>query len=118
MPDRRAAGRALAALTCCASLLIGAVQAADVPRFRSQPDTVTPALSTHLLTPTEQAYVASLPIVRVAVPDPPAEPYEFIGADGVISGIHPEMLVTLGKAFGIRMQPVVLHGWPAVLQAA
>jgi len=118
MADKRAVARVLALLALCAGLLAEVVQSADVPRFRRQPDPVTPVLSSHLLTPKEQAYVASLPIVRVAVPDPPAEPYEFIGADGVISGIHPEMLVTLGRAFGIRMQPVVLHGWPAVLQAA
>ncbi|HEY0858004.1 MAG TPA: transporter substrate-binding domain-containing protein [Albitalea sp.] len=110
--------RVLAGIALCAGLQLGLAQPAGTPHFRSHADSAVPALGAQLLTPEERAYLARLPTVRVAVPTPPAEPYELIGADGEISGIHPEMLLALGQAFGIRMTPVVLTGWPAVLEAA
>jgi two-component system sensor histidine kinase EvgS len=98
--------------------LCAAGQPAAQPRFRAPPDAAAPSAATQLLTDEERAYVAALPVVRVAVPSPPAEPYEVIGGDGVVSGIHVEMLTAIGRAFGIRMAPVVVQGWPAVLEAA
>ncbi len=108
----------LAGMALCAGLQLGFAQPAGTPHFRAHADPAVPALGAQLLTASERAYLAQLPTVRVAVPTPPAEPYELIGADGEITGIHPEMLLALGNAFGIRMTPVVLPGWPAVLEAA
>ena len=95
-------------------------------RFRARSDvsasapTSAPAsaLTQQLLSEAERNFIASLPVVRVGVPTPPAQPYESISPDGVVSGIHPDMLTALGAAFGIRMVPVQLPNWSAVLQAA
>lgn len=93
---------------------------AEPLRFRVQAAAAvpSPALSEQLLTPQERAFIAGLPAVRVAVPMPPSQPYETISPAGEVSGIHPDMLVALGKAFGIRMVPVPMPSWSATLQAA
>lgn len=71
-----------------------------------------------VLSPEERAFIARLPEIRVAVPLPAAQPYEYIGADGLITGIHPEMLMALSRIFGLRVRPVVLPDWPSMLKAA
>ena len=75
-------------------------------------------LSPQVLSAEERAFIAALPVVRVAVPLPPAQPYEVLGPDGEVSGIHPEMLMALGQAFGLRLQPLLMPSWSAALQAA
>jgi ABC-type amino acid transport substrate-binding protein len=75
------------------------------------------ALGLQLLTPEERAFVRALPEVRVGVPVPLAQPYEAVAVDGVVSGIHPDMLAALGRAFGIRMKPLLMPSWSATLQA-
>lgn len=111
-----------AGATCCAVALAASAgaQALAQPayRFRAQPSAAAPVISPQVLTAEERAFLAQLPEVRVAVPQPPARPYEQIGADGVISGIHPDMLVALARAFGFRVRPVVLGSWSEVLAAA
>jgi two-component system, NarL family, sensor histidine kinase EvgS len=76
------------------------------------------ALAASLLTAEQRAFVAALPEVRVGLARPTAEPYERLGPDGEVSGIHPEMLRLLGRAFGIRLRPVLLPSWSAALEAA
>ncbi len=75
-------------------------------------------LSPEGLTPEERRFIAGLPELRVAVPLPPARPYEVIAPDGQMSGIHPDMLLALARTFGLRLKPVVLPSWSSVLQAA
>jgi ABC-type amino acid transport substrate-binding protein len=49
---------------------------------------------------------------------PAFEPYEVIGADGLITGVHPDMLARLGRSLGLRLRPVVFDSFPAALDAA
>lgn len=74
-------------------------------------------LGADVLTPQEQAFLATLPEVRVVVPLPAARPYEIWGEDGTLTGIHPEMLSHLARAFGLRLRPLPVQGWTAALQA-
>lgn len=69
------------------------------------------------LTPQEWQYLKELPELRVGVARPGFRPYEVIGDDGVITGLHPEMLASLGKAFGLRIRPIVFDQWSEVLDA-
>jgi two-component system sensor histidine kinase EvgS len=110
----------LAALLC-GPPPAGAQGAASAPehRFRA---TVDGSLGKVLLGPQvlseeERAFIARLPEIRVAVPLPPAAPYESIDASGLVSGIHPDMLVALGRGFGLRLKPVVMPNWSEALAA-
>ncbi len=71
-----------------------------------------------MLSAEERVYRAQLPEVRVALPLPAFRPYEVISVDGAISGIHPDMLVSLGRALGLRLKPVVFNSWSESLEAA
>jgi len=71
-----------------------------------------------VLTEQERAFVRGLPEVRVAITERAMPPFERIEADGVVGGIHPEMLVALARAFGIRLRPVMYPTWSSALQAA
>lgn len=104
---------ALAGLTGLVSL----AAAAPNYRFREPTAPALEATGAQALTPQERAYIASLPEIRVALPLPPPRPFEVISADGEISGIHPEMLVALARAYGLRLRPVVLPDWPSALAA-
>jgi two-component system sensor histidine kinase EvgS len=75
-------------------------------------------LGQQVLSADERAFVAALPAIRVAVPTPPSRPYEEVGADGAVTGIHPEMLVYLAKAFGLKLAPVAMPSWSAALEGA
>ncbi|MBI5721829.1 MAG: transporter substrate-binding domain-containing protein [Burkholderiales bacterium] len=107
------------------ALMAGAALAADaVPHFRAPEAgfaTVSGAASQPLggsvLSEAERAFIAALPEVRVALTARAMPPFERIEADGLVTGIHPEMLTALGRAFGIRMRPVVYPTWSAALQA-
>lgn len=102
-------------------LLAGPVMAAPDYRFTStSPSAGAPgtAFSQQALSADELAFIKALPEIRVGLPTPPTEPYESIGPDGEISGIHAQMLVALARTFGLRLKPVVLPDWSATLQAA
>lgn len=86
-------------------------------RFRSAGVATPVAVGAAVLTDEERAFVAALPEIRVAVPLPPARPYEIVDGHEV-SGIHPEMLQAMARTFGLRLRPVVLPSWSAVLEAA
>jgi two-component system, NarL family, sensor histidine kinase EvgS len=104
----KAAAAALSATTVPAAPLF----------FKASKTSVSPSLSTQVLTPEERAFVAALPEVRVAVPFPPYAPYELVSSTGEVSGLHPDMLVALGRAFGLRFKPVAYSTWSAAMEAA
>jgi len=87
-------------------------------RFRSAPAPGSLFVSALVLSEAERAFIAGLPEIRVAIARPPAQPYESISADGLVAGIHPEMLMALSQIFGLRVRPVVLPDWPSMLRAA
>ena len=99
-------------LACCVS-----AAPAQNYRFAAPSSSTATPVSANVLTPDERAFIAALPEVRVAVPLPPSRPYEAINADGLISGIHPEMLMALAQTFGIRLKPVVTPDWSSALAA-
>lgn len=109
-------------LLACAAivfvLLISTTPAHAVEHhFRASPPNAA-SLTLPLLSDDDRAFLAALPEVRVAIPLPPASPYERIDQDGLVTGIHPEMLVALSRAFGFRVRPVIYESWSAVLAAA
>lgn len=85
--------------------------------FRVPPLAASLSLGADVLTAQERAFVATLPEIRVAIPMPAARPYEVVDGSGEVSGIHPDMLGYLARAFGLRVRPVLLPGWSAALQA-
>lgn len=74
-------------------------------------------LSAQVLSPQERQFLQALPEVRVAVPDPPNQPYEVVSPAGEVSGIFPEMLSALATTFGLRLKPVQVQGWAGALAA-
>lgn len=105
----RLRGLAAAACRAGAALLVAgaahaqvqpppAAAAASAAFFRVPRLALPLALGPEVLTPQERAFVAALPELRVAIPVPPARPYEDVAADGEVSGIHPEMLSYLARA--------------------
>jgi two-component system, NarL family, sensor histidine kinase EvgS len=115
------AGAGLWAATAAAQAHAQAAPAAlSAPAAKVFRDTAPslPLNANALLTPDEQALVARLPVLRVAVTLPPPEPYEQISAQGEVSGIHPEMLVSLGKALGLRFTPLSYPTQRDALKAA
>jgi two-component system, NarL family, sensor histidine kinase EvgS len=106
------------ALLCGTCPAVAAEGAATGYRFKPQAADSTRIISAELLTPEERSFIAALPVVRVGVALPGNPPYELIGRDGEISGIHPEMLGALASAFGIRIEPVVFPDWASTLAAA
>ena len=93
--------------------------AAPEPRFRTAVNGTLGKvlLGPQVLSEEERAFIARLPEIRVAVPLPPAAPYETIDASGLVSGIHPDMLVALGRGFGLRLKPVLMPSWSEALAA-
>ncbi len=86
--------------------------------FRASKTSISPSLSAQVLTPEERAFIDALPEVRVAVPFPPYAPYELVSNAGEVSGLHPDMLVALARAFGLRLKPVAYSSWSAAMEAA
>lgn len=111
------------ALLCLTLALLGlawAAQAAEpaaTPRFAAPAQMTALRLGPEVLTPQERAFIAGLPEVRVAIPQPAVQPYEMISVEGVVSGIHPEMLGYLARAFGLRVRPVLVPSFADALQA-
>ncbi|WP_158218856.1 ATP-binding protein [Roseateles aquatilis] len=101
-------------------MLAGAASAQVQPasyHFR-QPSSGAPiALGPQVLSADEQAYLAALPEIRVAVGVPPPSPYQTVSSDGEIGGIHSEMLMYLTRAFGLKVRPVVVPNWGDALNA-
>ncbi len=87
-------------------------------RPASQGHGATGASASVVLTTQERAFLDQLPELRVAVPLPATLPYERVGTDGLVSGIHPDLLLALGHSLGLRMRPVLLPSWSAMLEAA
>lgn len=92
-------------------------QPAPAYRFRVPPGPPQVALNPAVLSEDERRFLAGLPEVRVALQRVGAPPFERVEPDGEISGLQAEMLGTLARALGIRLRPVVLDSWPAVLKA-
>ncbi len=103
-------------------LAAGGAPAADPPPgtrvFFHGPRLAAPlGLGPEVLTAQERAFIATLPELRVAIPLPAVRPYETVGTDGEVSGIHPDMLGHLANAFGLRVRPVLFPTFGAALEA-
>lgn len=86
-------------------------------RFRLPEGPPPVALSASVLSDEERAYLANLPEIRVALQRVGAPPYERVGADGEITGLQADILVTMARTFGLRLVPQVHPDWPSVLRA-
>ena len=107
------------ALLAAGALAVAFATLAAAPKFHfTQQPGGGPPISAALLSESERAFIAGLPVVRVGVARPGTLPYEQIDANGEVSGIHPDMLMALASAFGIRITPVVFADWPSTLKAA
>lgn len=95
----------------------GVAPAPAEAHFRLPAATTPLGLGPNVLTPQERAFIQALPELRVAVPQPAVRPYEVIGAAGEVSGIHPDMLGYLARAFGLRVRPVLYPSFAAALSA-
>jgi len=115
-PRRRAAGWLVLAvgLTCLLPWLPRASAQGGPPHFAAKEPAAALSLGADVLTAAEREFIARLPEVRVAIPLPPVRPYEVVGDDHAVSGIHPEMLGYLARAFGLRIRPVL---WPSFSDA-
>lgn len=91
--------------------------AAGAPFFRLPRLAASLSLGPEVLTDQERAFIAGLPEVRVAIPLPAVRPFEVLGPDGEVSGIHPEMLGYLANAFHLRVRPVLFPSFSAALDA-
>lgn len=87
-------------------------------RFRAATDPSPLRLGEQVLSEEERRFVAGLPELRVGLSLPPSRPYEVLAGNGEISGLHPELLMALGRLFGLRLKPVVLPDWSSLLKAA
>jgi two-component system sensor histidine kinase EvgS len=91
--------------------------AATSYRFKVPSGPAPVGIGPAVLTPEERAFLARLPEVRVALARAGAPPYERVAADGEISGLQPELLGYLARAFGLRIRPVVFPDWPSTLRS-
>ncbi|MBL8347633.1 MAG: transporter substrate-binding domain-containing protein [Rubrivivax sp.] len=118
----RAFGLALAMAGALLALASTAGAADVAPRFRPAASEASSgalvAPGAPVLTEGERAFLSGLPEVKVAVTARAMPPYERIETDGMVSGMHPEMLSALARAFGIRLRPVIYPNWTAALRAA
>lgn len=87
------------------------------PRFRATVALDSVGASARLLSDAERAFLAQLPEIRVAVPLPPFRPYEDVSPDRQISGIFPDLLSALARAFDLRVKPVIYPSWAEALKA-
>lgn len=116
--DSVAMRRTLTLLLCVLwALVVLAGPAQAQPRFRESVPATPLALGSEVLTEQERAFIDGLPEVRVVIPLPAARPYEVVSQDGEVSGIHPELLGYLARAFGLRVRPVLVQGWTQALDA-
>ena len=111
------------------ALLVGSMEWAGWAHAATEPPAGTPAifkqpplaasvsLGPEVLTDAERAFIAGLPEVRVAIPLPAVQPFEVVGPDGAVSGIHPEMLGHLANAFRLKVRPVLYPSFGAALEA-
>jgi two-component system, NarL family, sensor histidine kinase EvgS len=106
-------------LLCCVALacVVWPAGAATDQRFKDYGAANTVLLGPSLLSDEQRQFLAGLPEIRVAVAQGGYPPYETHGADGEITGFQAEMLASLTAALGLRIKPVVLPDWPAVLAA-
>lgn len=99
-------------------LALGSLLAAAAEfRFRLPEGPPPVALSASVLSDEERTYLAGLPEIRVALQRVGAPPYERLGADGEITGLQADILVTMARTFGLRLVPQVHPDWPSVLRA-
>lgn len=104
-------------LVLCAAWAASLAWAAEAPRFAAPAASAALRLAPEVLSAQERAFIAGLPELRVAIPQPAVQPYETVTADGVVSGIHADMLAYLARAFGLRVRPVLMPSFAASLQA-
>ncbi len=69
------------------------------------------------LTPSEQAWLRSHPIIRMA-PDPNFPPVEYLAPNGNYNGITADYIDLLEKSLGIRVEIVRLGNWDEVINKA
>jgi two-component system, NarL family, sensor histidine kinase EvgS len=69
------------------------------------------------LTPTEQAWLAQHPVVRIGV-DPGYAPYAFLDKAGQFQGVAADTLAELAPMLGLQFELVRLPSWAAILKAA
>ena len=101
-----------------ASLCVMAAVCAAAGELRFvEPDSPPDALGTGLLSPQEREFIAALPEIRVGVPLVQTRPYQTISDDGVVSGIHAEMLAAMARTFGLRLKAVPMPDWPSAFEA-
>lgn len=108
-------------LACLAALVAPvaaqAPAAGGPPHFAAR-DAASPlSLGPEVLTPAERDFIARLPEIRVAIPLPPVRPYEVVNDQHEVSGIHPEMLGYLARAFGLKVRPVLWGSFSDALAA-
>jgi signal transduction histidine kinase/ABC-type amino acid transport substrate-binding protein/CheY-like chemotaxis protein len=96
-------------------LLSHGVDAQQTYRWRAPatPSAVQPGF----LTDAEQAYLASLPEIRVAIAKRGAAPYEVVEANGEVHGFQADLLLALAQLLNLKVRPVVYDDWPQVLGA-
>jgi two-component system, NarL family, sensor histidine kinase EvgS len=106
-------------LLVCVSLVFLAwpASAATDYRFKDYGAAKALLLGPAMLSDEQRKFLAGLPEVRVAVAQGGYAPYENHGADGEITGFQAEVLASLTAALGLRIKPVMLPDWPAVLRA-
>lgn len=81
-------------------------------------DAVSPsAVTAPGITPTERAWLASLPVLRIGV-DPSAAPLSQIGRDGQAEGLTIDYLREAARALGLRTETVTTSDWQDTVQRA
>lgn len=78
---------------------------------------VTPENTEITLTPTELAWLAEHPVIRLA-PDPDFPPIEFIDTEGRYQGIAADYAELVERKLGIEFTIVHLQSWDQVLEKA
>ncbi len=96
---------------------IPTARAATEYRFKAYPSSPALSLGTAVLSDAERRYLAELPQIRVALVKGGAPPYETVSAEGEVGGYQAEVLGYLASTLGLRITPVMLPDWPAVLRA-
>jgi two-component system, NarL family, sensor histidine kinase EvgS len=106
----------LAALGCCWPAARTAHAATDY-RFKAYQSNPVVSLGPSVLSDAERLFIAGLPEMRVALVEGGTPPYETVSADGEVAGYQAEVLGYLATTLGLRIKPVILPNWPAVLRA-
>ena len=105
-----------AATALCLAGAAAAAEPADY-RFRQAPGATLVQPARDLLEPAERDFLESLPELRVGIQLQYDRPYEVISEQREISGIQIEILTHVAQALGLRLKPVLVNGFPELLDA-